>query len=97
MAFVQIIEFRSSDIEGIRKAGDDWSAATEGRRTAQRMMLTRDQNDPDRYFMIVFFDSYESAMFNSGLPETKASAEQFAALSDGPPTFYDLDVIDDQT
>jgi hypothetical protein len=97
MAFVQIVEFRSSDIEGIRKAGTDWSRATEGKRTARRLMLTRDHNDPDRYLMIVFFDSFESAMVNSGLPETKASAEEFAALSDGPPTFYDLDVVDDQT
>jgi len=47
--------------------------------------------------MMVFFDSYESAMVNSGLPETKASADEFAALSVGPPTFYDLDVVDDQT
>jgi hypothetical protein len=60
-------------------------------------MLTRDHNDPDRYFMMAFFDSYESAMVNSGLPETKASADEFAALSAGPPTFYDLDVVDDQT
>jgi hypothetical protein len=97
MAFVQIIEFRSADFEGIRKAGDDWSQATEGKRTARRMLLTRDRTDPDRYLMIVFFDSYESAMVNSGLPETKASAEVFAALSDGPPAFYDLDVLDDQS
>ena len=96
MAFVQIVEFRSPDIEGIRKAGDDWTRATEGKRTARRLMLTRDRNDPDRYFMMVFFDSYESAMVNSGLPETKASADEFAALSVGPPTFYDLDVVDDQ-
>jgi len=96
MAFVQLVEFRSSDIEGIREAGDDWSRATEGKRTARRLMLTRDHNDPDRHIMIAFFDSYESAMVNSGLPETKASADEFAALSDGPPTFYDLDVIDDQ-
>jgi|SRR6266849_4031648 len=97
MAFVQIIEFKSSDLAGIRKAGDDWSQATEGKRTARRMLLTRDRNDPDRYLMIVFFDSYESAMVNSGLPETNASAEVFAALSDGSPTFYDLDVLDDQS
>src|SRR5215470_15163743 len=97
MAFVQMVEFRSSDIGAIRKAGDDWSRATEGKRTARRLMLTRDHDDPDRYFMIVFFDSYESAMVNSGLPETKASANEFAALSDGAPKFYDLDVVDDQT
>ena len=97
MAFVQIIEFKSADIEGIRKAGDDWERATEGKRTARRQVLARDRNDPGRYFMIVFFDSYESAMANSELPETQASAEAFAALSDRAPTFYDLDILDDRS
>ena len=96
MAFVQMIEFKSSDIEGIRKAGDDWERATEGKRTARRQLLARDRNDPGRYFMIVFFDSYESAMANSELPETQASAEAFAALADRAPTFYDLDILDDR-
>ena len=97
MAFAQIIEFKSSDIEGIRKAGDDWQRATEGKRTARRQLLARDRSDPDRYFMIVFFDSYESAMANSQLPETQASADVFAALSDRAPTFYDLDILDDRS
>jgi hypothetical protein len=97
MTFTQIIEFKSADIEGIRKAGEDWSQATEGKRTARRQLLARDRADPDRYFMIVFFDSYESAMANSELPETQASAEVFASLADRPPTFYDLDILDDRS
>ncbi len=97
MAFAQIIEFKSSDIEGIQKAGDDWERASEGKRTARRRVLARDRNDPGRYFMIVFFDSYESAMANSELPETRASAAAFAALSDRAPTFYDLDILDDRS
>ena len=97
MTFAQIIEFKSADIEGIRKAGEDWSQATEGKRTARRQLLARDRGDPDRYFMIVFFDTYESAMANSELPETQASAEVFASLADRPPTFYDLDILDDRS
>ena len=41
----------------------------------------------------MFFDSYESAMENSALPETQATAEQYSKMSDGPPVFYDLDVL----
>jgi quinol monooxygenase YgiN len=96
MAFVQIIEFKSSDIEGIRKAGEDWERKTEGKRTARRQLLARDRTDPGRYFMIVFFDSYESAMANSELPETQASSQVFADLADGPPVFRDLDIIEDR-
>jgi hypothetical protein len=34
-------------------------------------------------------------MENSNLPETQAAAEQYAKMSDGPPVFYDLDIVDD--
>jgi len=65
--------------------------------TIRRELLTRDRNDPSRYLNVVFFDSYESAMENSNLPETQAGVEQFRDLMDGPPIFHDLDVIDDRT
>jgi hypothetical protein len=97
MTFAQIIEFKSADIEGIRKADEDWIQATEGKRTARRQLLARDRDDPERYFMLVFFDSYDAAMINSGLPETQASAEVFASLADRPPTFYNLDILDDRS
>ena len=47
--------------------------------------------------IVVFFDSYESAMENSNLPETAEFAEKQMTLLEGPPTFLDLDVIDDWT
>jgi len=96
MAFMQIIEFRTSDTERARQVDDNWWRATEGKRTVRREIIARDHSDPDRCFAVVFFDSYESAMKNSGLPETQAAAEQYAKLSDSPPVFYDLDVIDDR-
>jgi hypothetical protein len=37
---------------------------------------------------------YEEAMKNSELPETKELAKKQQALSDGRPTFYNLDVIE---
>jgi len=97
MPFIQIIDFRTSDIDALNAAEDEWERATEGKRTVRRQIMTQDRNDPTRYLTIVFFDSYEAAMENSNLPETQAAAEKFAALSDGPPTFYDLDVVDDRS
>ena len=41
---------------------------------------------------IVEFDSYESAMENSRLPETGEFAQKLGALCDSPPTFRNLDV-----
>ena len=46
---------------------------------------------------MAFFDSYESAMENSGLPETQAAAGQYSKISGSPLVFYDLDVLEDRT
>ena len=97
MAFVQVIEFRAADIDPMRQAGEEWERATEGKRTARRQIIGRDRNDPDHYYMMVFFDSYESAMVNSELPETQAIATSFARLTDGPPVFRDLDIVEDRS
>jgi len=95
MSFVQIIEFKTHDIGPMQATSDSWQKATEGKRTATHRMLARDRNDPDRYYALVFFDSYESAMKNSDLPETQAAAKAYAQLSDSPPQFRNLDVIDE--
>jgi quinol monooxygenase YgiN len=96
MAFVQFIEFRAADVEEVRRIDDEWRRATKGKRTARRELLARDRSDPDRYFAIVFFDSYESAMENSSLPETQAAAEQYQKATTGQPVFYDLDILEDR-
>ncbi|HUZ35880.1 MAG TPA: hypothetical protein VMV17_06085 [Streptosporangiaceae bacterium] len=96
MSFLQMIQFTTSDMDGMRKADEEWRRATEGKRTVRREVIAADRNQPGRYFVMVFFDSYESAMENSALPETQAAAETYMALSDGPPVFYDLDVLEDR-
>jgi len=94
MGFVQIIEFRTKDLDAVRKMDDEWWAATEGKRTLRRGTVAVDRNDPERCFVIAEFDSYEAAMANSELPETQAFAQRQRELADGPATFYDLDVIE---
>lgn len=96
MAFVQIIEFSTADIEGMNAVEAEWERATEGKRTVRRMLLAQDRNNPGRYCSIVFFDDYEAAMQNSELPETQAASERYMALADGPPIFHDLDVIEER-
>jgi quinol monooxygenase YgiN len=97
MAFIQIIEAHTKQYEELQALSDEFFAATEGKRTVQKSIVTRDHNDPDHYLIIVFFDSYEAAMENSNLPETAAFAEKQMAVVDGPPTFFDLDVIDERS
>ncbi|MDQ1467656.1 MAG: hypothetical protein QOH10_2071 [Actinomycetota bacterium] len=97
MAFIQVIECRTSKVDEILTLEREWERATEGKRTLQRSIVGRDRNDPNRYVILAFFDSYESAMENSKLPETQAFAEKQGALVDGAMTFTDLDVIDEHS
>ena len=96
MSFIQLFEMKTKDVDAVTALTEEWEAATEGRRTARRSVVGRDRNDPDRHVVIVFFDSYESAMENSNLPETQEMATKMQALLDGPPVFTDLDVIEDR-
>jgi hypothetical protein len=92
MAFIQIIEVTTTRPEEIQELVAEWTAKTEGRRTADRSTFTADRDRPDTYAQIVEFPSYEAAMTNSGLPETGEFAASLARLCDTSPVFRNLDV-----
>ena len=96
MAFIQIIECRTDRYDDLRSIEAEWRAATEGKRTLLRSVITRDRNDPSRYLILAFFESYESAMVNSDLPETAEFGRKQQELITGPMVFHDLDVLDEQ-
>ncbi|MFF0903453.1 UNVERIFIED_CONTAM: hypothetical protein RF653_07220 [Kocuria sp. CPCC 205316] len=96
MAFIQLIEYTTSKPDQVAEVYTEWQQASQGERTARRAVSTRDRNDPNRYCDIVFFDSYESAMENSQLPQTQEYARRLTELMDGEPTFRDLDVVEDR-
>ena len=93
MAFIQIIEFKTSRIDELNAALDEWLAQTKGKRAATRGTQTRDRDAANTYVQIVEFPSYEEAMANSQMPATSEFAERLAALCDAPPTFRNLDVL----
>jgi quinol monooxygenase YgiN len=93
MRFMQIIEMRTSRRDEVQAMLDEWRTTTAGRRTAQRAVTGRDQDQEDVYVTVVEFPSYEAAMTNSDLPETRELAERLAKLCDDPPTFRNIDII----
>ena len=93
--FVQIIEFRTSKMTEMQRVGDEWEAAAVATSKARRRVLCEDRDNAGRYLNIVFFDSYEDAMENSNLPVTQEFSQKMMGLADGPPTFYNLDVVQD--
>jgi prepilin-type processing-associated H-X9-DG protein len=95
MGFVQIIEFKTSKLDEMQKVGSEWEAAAGGDSKARRRVLCQDRDHPGRYVNIVFFDSHEEAMQNSELAVTQEYSQKVMALADGPPTFLNLDVLED--
>ena len=95
--FIQIIDFRTKNADEMRKIGDELLPQRGPDWTARRAVVCEDRDDPGHMFQVVFFDSYESAMENSALPLTQQLNERMTPLMDGPPAFYNLDVIDDRT
>ena len=93
MKFVQIVEMKTKKIDEIRKLGEEYDAATAGKRTSGHTLICQDRDNPDRYFVIIEFASPEDAQKNDALPETQEFARREMELLDGPPNFYNLDVI----
>ena len=80
MSFVQIIEYRTSKPAEMEVVAEEWEKATEGKRKTRRRFLCQDRDDRERFFNVVFFGSYESAMENSALPETDALSKKLMSL-----------------
>ena len=94
-SFVQVIEYSSSRIDEIKALGEKVRAERSGDDGGPRSVrVTEDRDKPGRFYTIVEFDSYESAMENSNHPATQAFAAEMAQLVDGPPSFYNLDVLE---
>ena len=93
MKFVQIIDFETERIEEMRELVQEAQQRSAGRSggPTHRMVL-QDRNTPNRYLVVIEFESYEEAMRNSNDPETTRMAERVAALCTRPPTFTDCDV-----
>ncbi len=96
MTFIQAMDYATSNPKDMERLFGEWEQATEGKRAAKRIVRTKYRDDPDRYFDLVFFDSFETAMENSELQETQEFAEKQRSLVDGDITYLDLEVIEEK-
>jgi hypothetical protein len=95
MTFLQIIEYETDRPEELDELFHEWLAATEGKRTVQHELHTRNRDDPSHFVDIVEFASYEAAMWNNELSETRRITEQMRACCRNGPRFLNLDVLRD--
>jgi len=95
-SFIQIIEYSSSNIDEISKLAEDFreKRSAEGPGGPTMGLITASKDQPGRYMTIVEFPSYEAAMENSNHTLTQEFSQRMSELCDGPPTFYNLDLID---
>ena len=95
--FIQLIDSHLSDVDtALTQLHEEWERATDGRHTVRRSITARDREDENHLVSVVFFDSYESAMENSELPETDEMAAKMRTVVDDV-SYQNLDVIDDRT
>ena len=97
MTFIQVTEFITSKFDEVMALDQHWRDTTEGKRTVQRSIVTQDRRNPNHYFFVAFFDSYEAAMENSRLPETQTFAEKYDKLVQGGIAIHDLDILADRS
>jgi quinol monooxygenase YgiN len=93
MAFIQIIDNTTSRMDEIEALSEQMRTEMAGESTVRKVTVTQDRDRPGHYLIIAEFDSYEDAMKNSEHPATQAFAAKMAGLADGPPVFYNLDVL----
>src|SRR5262245_5275439 len=93
VSFVQIIEYETDRPDEIMALGESQRSEMPDAPDGFRVTVTRDRDNPNRYFTIVEFPSYEEAMDNNARPETDAFARQLAALCTSGPSYSNLDVI----
>ena len=96
MKFVQILEFKTTNLDAMLDLDAKWTKATEGKRTATSIVRTLDRDKPETYLWIIEFPSYEAALRNNDLPETQEISQEMRKLSDGEATFRNLDVMGEE-
>jgi len=97
VTFIQIIEYQTSRLEEVEALGkkfrDESAKATDAAKPL-RGTVTADQDRPGYYLSIVEFGSAEAAMEASSNPETQEFFGRLSEFMDGPPKFYNLQVVD---
>jgi hypothetical protein len=95
--FVQITEYQSSRIDEVAALGTEFreQMATKVQDGPKPLggTITADRDRAGYYLSLVEFDSYEAAMEASNRPETQEFFGRLSQLLDGPPKFYNLDVV----
>jgi hypothetical protein len=91
-AFLQLIEFRTGDIDRFRALAEEWRDRIGRETTARWGVVAADLDRPDTYVELVAFPDFASAMRNSENPVTGEFAKKMQEATVGEASFRNLDV-----
>ena len=95
--FVQIIQWKTSQIDEVKALSEEYRGGRDPQTGPSRVLVLADRDNPGTYYTVAQFASAEAAEANNGRPETEAFAKRMGELCDGPPTFHNTDVVEDET
>ncbi|MEU9401146.1 hypothetical protein [Streptomyces sp. SID4985] len=94
--FVQIIAFETDRIDEMRtlamKIEERFGSKEHG---PSYQAVLKDRNQPNRYYEVLQFDSFDEAARSRQNPESREFAERMAALCTNPPSFLECDVLEE--
>jgi hypothetical protein len=94
--FLQIIEYQTSNIDEVAAMGTEFREQMAKIESGPKPLggtITADRDRAGYFLSFVEFDSYEAAMEASNRPETQEFFGRLSQLMDGPPKFYNLEVV----
>lgn len=91
-SFVQVIEFRTQDLDGFRSLAEEWRDRIGREATARWAVIAADRDRPGTFVELVGFPDHASAMRNSEHPVTTDFAKRMQEATEGEAGFRNLDV-----
>ena len=96
MAVTQIVEFRTDNIEECLRLDHEYlkTMSPETRQEIfDRGQTIADLDDPGHFFVVLEYDSLESAVHGRELPESKKLMEDVLPLVSGEVRFFNCEVL----
>jgi hypothetical protein len=93
-SFVQVVEFRTGELDSFRALADQWRQGIGREATATWAAITADRDRADTYVELVGFPDFASAMRNSEHPVTAEFAKRMQEATEGEAGFRNLDVVE---
>jgi len=91
-AFLQLIDFRTRDLDRVRALVEEWRQGIGREATARWALISADRDRPGTYIELIAFPDFASAMRNSEHPVTNEFAKRMHEATEGEAGFRNLDV-----